>query len=321
MNNYSTQLQAFSSRFSDQRQKRAAYLKKKKTERLEDKSKEFNLVNAIVSGGTAWIASGGNPLAAGIAALTSKPGETDFLQAGVSGLAKGTGVSQLQAAGAAGEGAAAAAGEAGKGDLIQTLSKQVTDIGKGIIKEPGTALQAAKAYVPGQEASSLQGLDTAKKQRRATELQTKAATQKSKLDERRVAATELQARAAMQRANASTKTKNDLEKEVRKQYTDMTEALSQAKQGIKLRAESIRTKVSDLKGASESNIAEMQRDQQDEVSRFFYDLTAKDPNTKKTRIDLLADKLEQRGIPASFAKQMKNDLMVYINELKNEYGL
>ena len=48
-------------------------------------AKKFNPVNALVSGGTAFVASGGNPVAAGLAALGSARGKTKPLEAVVSG--------------------------------------------------------------------------------------------------------------------------------------------------------------------------------------------------------------------------------------------
>jgi len=65
------------------------------TQNKRDKeAKEFNPINALVSGGTAFVASGGNPVAAGVAALGSSRGKKikpleSVVKGGTTGISQG----------------------------------------------------------------------------------------------------------------------------------------------------------------------------------------------------------------------------------------
>jgi hypothetical protein len=63
---------------------------KRSEKRKEDKAKEFNPVNAAIDFGVAYVMSGGNPVAAAGAAITSPRGETDIVKSGVQGAGQGS---------------------------------------------------------------------------------------------------------------------------------------------------------------------------------------------------------------------------------------
>jgi len=71
-------------------QTREAEKEEEKRKKKERESQKFNLINAIIDAGTAWVVSGGNPLAAGVGALSSQRGKTDVGGAGIHGFAQGS---------------------------------------------------------------------------------------------------------------------------------------------------------------------------------------------------------------------------------------
>ena len=82
--------QAFSSGMQKQEEERKRKEAEDAAEKAKDDANSFNPMNALISAATAFVASGGNPIAAGIAGFTSKRGkDTDVVGSAVSGASSG----------------------------------------------------------------------------------------------------------------------------------------------------------------------------------------------------------------------------------------
>lgn len=96
-----------------------AIAKAEKQKKEQELANRFNPINALASGGTALLLSGGNPVAAGLAALSSKRGSTDIIQSGVKGATSGLTVGAL---GGSSDVATQAAGQASGSGANTALS-------------------------------------------------------------------------------------------------------------------------------------------------------------------------------------------------------